>query len=144
MSDLLTAICYELGQSTDLAALVDGRIHVTRIPERTDYPAVVVQRISRLRDQHQGGVSSSASARVQVGCWAEDQAVADQVRQAVEAVLDGLLTEGVPRAVGRTGASVVVTSVEQLESTDLFEFDDDGGEEGVNQIAVDYEFCYQP
>ncbi len=117
---------------TDIASLVLTRIYPLRLPQKVTLPAIVLTRVSDLRDAHLRGVQAQAKARYQVDYWAQTYD---------GAALGGALCAR--RLGGFQGTWTLTTSPPQTVSVtilpepemDLFEEDINGG---VCRHSADY------
>lgn len=71
-----------------VAAIAGNRISWIERPQRSAYPAVVLQVISSPRPQHMNGVQSFRQSRVQIDCFAS---TAKQAVELCEAVIAAIL-----------------------------------------------------
>ena len=111
-------------------ALGDGvGIHPSRLPDKPTLPALVYRVISNVGEiSHDGGVELR-NPRVQLDAWANRQAEAESLADAVTAALNGY--RGVMGDVGYTAAW-------RLEdSTDLYE-----QETGFYRVSLDFRGWY--
>ncbi|MFN7019879.1 MAG: DUF3168 domain-containing protein [Phycisphaerales bacterium] len=84
------AIRRELLLAAGVAALVDGRVHVAALPQKSPYPAVVIHLVSAPRDHHMEGASGFVEARYQVNCHGGPAvARALELSRTVRLALDG-------------------------------------------------------
>lgn len=70
-----------------VSAIVGTRVDWIERPQRSAYPAVVLQIISGARPQHMGGVISARQSRVQIDCFATTAKEASELCEAVIAAI---------------------------------------------------------
>lgn len=63
-------------------------------PQRAPYPAVVMNTISDSRDQHMAGFNGYRETVVRFACYAETQAVAETLKEAVIAAIAPAVNSG--------------------------------------------------
>ena len=82
---------FEADYRTKVKAAVSGltsNVNWTVRPERSAWPAVVLQVVSDDRSQHMGGFNGFYATRVQIDCFATSRTGAIALRDAVLAVVD--------------------------------------------------------
>lgn len=113
-ADLYTYLQTQSG----LTNLVESRMYPLRLPQDSEMPALVIQKISRSREYSQSGDSNLANPRYQFGCWAQthEGAVALQV------VLEASLTAFKGTMGAETVYSAFIDNVidDHEETTDLY------------------------
>lgn len=72
-----------------ISLLAGNRVNWSERPQGSQLPAVVLHRISGVRDYHMAGPSSLVSSRVQADCWALEYRDAVSLSRAVRGVLSG-------------------------------------------------------
>lgn len=82
-----TALRTRLKDASPVAAIVAARIDWTVRPERSAYPAVVLQLVADGRPQHMKGLQTYRPTRVQIDCFAESAAQKTALREAVIAAI---------------------------------------------------------
>jgi hypothetical protein len=78
---------------SDLTALVSTRIYMLKLPQHPTLPAVRVQKIASVRDQHLRGPGHLYRTRVQVDAYAAESSGSDPY-QAVSAVAAAIRGDG--------------------------------------------------
>jgi len=81
------AIVSRLLNDVPVAALVAARVYAGRRPQGSDYPSVVVNRISGTPIYTDEGETGLAQARLQIDCWGESYASAKYTARAVKDAL---------------------------------------------------------
>lgn len=71
-----------------VAAIVGNRVSWIERPQRTGFPAIVLQIVSAPRPQHMGGLQSARQSRVQIDCFAT---TAKQAAELSEAVISAII-----------------------------------------------------
>lgn len=114
-----------------IASAVGTRIYPVKLPQQTDFPSIVMMRITSTAASHLHGQSSLKSERWQIdvivkevsgiAAYAECQRIGDAVRERLEAYV-GSMTD-----TGPSPDLVYATSVDWLTSRDAFESDVNGG-----------------
>jgi hypothetical protein len=132
MTLIAEALAARLAAFSGLAALVGTRIYARKLPQGPTYPAVTYYRVSGMREESLSGASGLAHPRYTVTAWATTyagaQAVAEQVRLALECYRDTAPTYG-----------VVVQSIVFLGDVDL-QWDE---ELHLYAVAGDYEVWHE-
>lgn len=108
-----------------LASLVSSRIYMVKLPQAPTLPAVRVQRISSMRDQHMRGPAFPAQARVQVDAYVTETPGADPYAD-VSAVANAIRGDGLGDSasglwgwIGDLGSPALhIHAVELLADTD--------------------------
>lgn len=83
--DMQQALRARILASADVTRLVAQRVYWLQRAQATALPAVVLQTISDVRDQHMRGFQSLRATRVRVDVWADSYGAARQVSEAVVA-----------------------------------------------------------
>lgn len=78
-----------LTADTAIDALIDGRIHPSKLVQSEPFPAITYLRVSTPRIRSHSGPSGLAHARVQINCWAETWTGARDLADLVRMRLDG-------------------------------------------------------
>lgn len=122
-----------------VTALVDDRIYMLKLPQHPTLPAVRVQKISGMRDQHLRGPSYTAKSRVQVDAYVTETNGVDPYA-AVSAVAEAIRGDGIGSGLwGWTGEigspALVVHNVELVGDDDPFY---EAGELRAWRIRQDY------
>jgi hypothetical protein len=86
MEELLSST---LLADSPLYNLVSNRITWNTRPQLSAVPAIVLTKVSSIRDYHMAGSSGLVTTRVQVDCWALTFASAVAVARAVRVALSG-------------------------------------------------------
>lgn len=86
--------------SSGLTTLVGTRVHWASRPQGSTLPAVILTRISGVRDYTLAGASGYVESRVQIDCWARTYGAAKTTAQAVRNALHALLPAGSPPILG--------------------------------------------
>ena len=136
------AVVARLEQVTPLASLVSQRIYMLKLPQHPTLPAVRVQRISSMRDQHLRGPAFTAKARVQVDAYAAEVPGQDPYA-AVQAVADAIRGDGLGHsASGLWGwIGILGTPGFEMKNAELIADDDpfyEAGEVRAWRIRQDY------
>ncbi len=87
MEEALTAV---LLASAALTGLVGDRVNWNERAQGSALPAVLLQRVSGVRDYTLGAASGLVRSRVQVDCWGADYLGAKRPARAVIAAVSGL------------------------------------------------------
>lgn len=87
--DVEATIVAKLTTDPAVAALIEDRIAQAGMPQRLARPNIVYQRIGTRRDYSNDGSTRAPSATLQLTCWADDQAGARALSNAVRTALDG-------------------------------------------------------
>jgi uncharacterized protein DUF3168 len=83
---------YLLGDGTIAAAVGNGRVHPTVLPQGTNgptVPAIVYTMISEITDHHTQGPSGLVMVRMQVDAYAATAGAADDLARAIKSRIDG-------------------------------------------------------
>lgn len=118
-----------LRESPAVVALVGQRIRYARSRQRDREPRVTYLIPSRTFGRDLDGPDDTSEARVRVSAWATDSEQAEDLAERIRMALDGFS--------GWVG-SVYVASIDHEVSIDLPEWDGDGGEATVYQVAIDF------
>lgn len=86
-----TALRARLLNDPAVAAIIGNRVSWIERPQRSAYPAVVLQIVSSPRPQHMGGVQSFRQSRIQFDCFAT---TARQAAELCEAVIAAIVPAG--------------------------------------------------
>jgi hypothetical protein len=84
-----TALRTLLVGDAGVAALIGTRVSWVERPQGSALPAIVLTRVSTIRQYVHGGQSELVESRVQADCWAASYAAAKAVEAAVLAALSG-------------------------------------------------------
>lgn len=122
----------------EIAALVSVRVYALRLPQpktgTTNLPAVVLTRISEVREQHLRGVGNVTRSRYQVDSWAQTHDGATALGNLCRARLDGF--EGtLTDASGSPPGQLHIQGIFFQNALDLFEPDVHGG---ICRHSADY------
>ena len=114
-----------------ISSAVGSRVYPVKLPQSTDFPAIVMTRISSTAASHLHGQSSLRAERWQVdvivrevsgvAAYSECQRISEAVRARLEAYV-GQMTDA-----GPSPDVIYDTSVDWLTSRDSFENDVNGG-----------------
>ena len=115
-----------------LAALVVKRINWQTRPQGEALPAIVLQRVSGVRDYAMAGPTGLVESRVQVDCWGKTHASALAVARRVRALLSGLRTEV-------SGTQLQGTFV--LLERHSFEKESDGAQ-ALHRVMMDFQIWH--
>lgn len=83
------AIYAKLSGDSAVRALVGDRIYPARTPQDTTLPKIVFTTITEGRAPTMAGSSGAVNPRIQIDCWADSNAGADALADAVRLALDG-------------------------------------------------------
>ena len=86
MEETLVAL---LLNDTGVSILAGNRVNWSERPQGAALPAVILHKISGVRDYNMDGASNLVSSRVQADCWALTYGDAMQLSRAVRNVLSG-------------------------------------------------------
>ena len=137
---LQTSFINHLGQQSSITELVPAaRIFWTTVPEGTELPSIVVQKILDSADHHQLGAGSLAEARLQVTCMSDDPSEAAAIADAVRLKCDGLQQT----TIGREGDTVDVISVRLENGSDGFDPPQAGSDVGTPDVNMDFLVWYR-
>lgn len=109
--------------------IVGERIRYARSGQSDPEPRITYTVPSRLHGRDLDGPDDTSDARVRVSAWAGGSTGAEALAEAIRMALDGFE--------GWVG-SVFIASIDHLVSVDLPEWEGDGGEATVYQIALDF------
>lgn len=126
---LRDAVRWLLHDSAMIRVVVGQRIRYARSRQRDAEPRVTYLVPSRTYGRDLDGPDGTSEARVRVSAWATDSERAADLAERIRLALDGWS--------GWVG-SVYVASIDHEVSIDLPEWDGDGGEATVYQIAIDF------
>lgn len=73
----------------DVTSIVGNRVYPMLLPQGSEYPAIVYQRISGMRVRSHSGPSSLAYPRIQFSCWAQTYSDAKRLAERLRVSLDG-------------------------------------------------------
>lgn len=107
-----------------IAGLVVTRVFPLRLPQKPTLPAIVIQRVSDVREAHLRGINALSKARYQVDCWAQTHDGATSLGAYVARRLSGF--SGTWTTTSSPAQSVSVTVFPEMEQ-DLFEEEIQGG-----------------
>lgn len=82
-----TALRARLLANPAVSAIAGTRVDWVQRPQRSAYPAVVLQIVSAARPQHMSGLTSFRRSRVQIDCFATTQKQAVELCEAVIAAI---------------------------------------------------------
>ena len=126
-----TAIYTRATTHAGLSALITGRAHFKRAPQKQTLPYVVFARVSTNRPSAMGADAGIARARFQFDGWSDTadgaRALGEQIRSAFQ------------RWSTTTGASVQDSFV----LNDFDGFDEDADEDGLHRATLDFEIIYE-
>ena len=114
------AIVALLASNEDVSAIVADRIRPLALKQGDALPALVYQKISDVPDYVMGGQSGLTDARIQITCWAANDAGGySQVKQLAEAVRCAL--SGYMGTVTSGADSLDIDFIELNNQTDLYD-----------------------
>jgi hypothetical protein len=138
MADIREAILARLRESEALEAVVGTRIYPEPRPQRDDpadlLPCVEYQVVSNINRQRIAGRTGIVYARIQFDLLALDLKQCTAMKAAIEACLDGYRG---------TVANIEIARAEQQEEQDLAERLDDGSDQVLRRVSVDYQVKYR-
>ena len=123
------AIYTRLSGNAAVRAIVDDRIYPARTPQDTTLPKIVFTTISQGRAPNTAGASGVTNPRIQIDCWADSNAGADALADAVRLALDGYRG---------TVASVQIRSCFLDAQRDAIVEPRDGGEQRIFGRSLDF------
>lgn len=119
---------------TPITNLVGQRVFSSNIPQREDYPAISIVRITGGHAHMLSGGAGFAEPTVQVDAWADTSTVCESIAEALRGELQGFR--------GTMGSTTVRAVVLQNE-IDLSEEPSDGSDAWVYRITQDYYINYE-
>ena len=123
------AIYSRLSGNSAVRAIVDDRIYPDRTPQDTALPKIVFTTISQGRAPNTSGASGVTNPRIQIDCWADSNAGAFALADAVRLALDGYRG---------TVASVVIRSCFLDSERKAIVEPRDGGEQRIYGRSLDF------
>lgn len=112
--------------STTLTALVGTRVYRKRLPQNPTLPALTYWKVSGVRLYDLDGPTGESDPRVQVSCWSQTSAQAEDVAEAVRGTLADWSWDG------------TVQSCRFVNETDLYD-----DEVQQYQIAMDFMLMHE-
>jgi hypothetical protein len=87
------AVKLHLKADMGVTSIVDGRVHLRRAPQRSEFPHVIVSVAgaewpTRSQESRNAGTTHVIKARVQVDCYSTDENQVDDLAESVAAAFD--------------------------------------------------------
>lgn len=110
------------------------RLYPGNAPTSAAVPYATFSRVLGVHEHHTLAAAGLAHCVVQIDCWDDDSVGAQSVAEALRVALDGMTT--------KTWGSVAIKRVLLVGERDLFEAPDDGSQEGLFRVSMEFEIWY--
>ncbi len=129
---------YLAGKSSVTTLVPAARILRGNRPAGTSLPCVCYRRVSELDEDHQGGASGLAMARIQLDIWGTSDSQVEAIRVALRNVLHGLANT----SIGTGGDATAIDSGVIENSTDEIEWPQDAADPPRWSCSMDWVVWY--